>query len=118
MSPDRGPVPIRASLEKLLAELGSPEIDSMTMLVERWPEVVGERLAERIRASGGRVRYVEYPKEGHIGLVLALAAPLQGDIEVLDEIVAFIEALRVLGDMPTANPRPVFGGMEVGIGSG
>ena len=44
MSPDRGPVPIRASLEKLLSGLGSPEIDSMTMLVERWPEVVGERL--------------------------------------------------------------------------
>ena len=56
MSPDRGPVPIRASLEKLLAGLGSPEIDSMTMLVERWPEVVGERLAERIHAVAVRRR--------------------------------------------------------------
>ncbi len=56
MSPDRSPVPIRASLEKLLAGLGSPEIDSMTMLVERWPEVVGERLAERIQAVAVRRR--------------------------------------------------------------
>ena len=56
MSPDRGPAPIRASLEKLLAGLGSPEIDSMTMLVERWPEVVGERLAERIQAVAVRRR--------------------------------------------------------------
>lgn len=47
-------------------------------------------LADRIRAVGGRVRHVEYPREGHIGLLLALAAPFQGNISVLDEINAFL----------------------------
>jgi len=54
MSEERGPTPIRKSLERLLAGMGSPEIDSVATLMDRWPEVVGDRLSERIRAVAVR----------------------------------------------------------------
>jgi len=54
MPEDRGPTPIRRSLERLLAGMGSPEIDSMATLLDRWPEVVGESLAARIKAVAVR----------------------------------------------------------------
>jgi len=34
--------------------MGSPEIDSMATLLDRWPEVVGESLAARIKAVAVR----------------------------------------------------------------
>lgn len=49
-----GPVPLRRTLERLLAGLGAPDIDSTTLVVERWPEVVGEDLAARVRAVAVR----------------------------------------------------------------
>jgi len=54
MGEERGPTPIRKSLERLLAGMGSPEIDSVAALMDRWPEVVGDRLSERIRAVAVR----------------------------------------------------------------
>ena len=54
MGEERGPTPIRKSLERLLAGMGSPEIDSVVTLMDRWPEVVGDRLSERIRAVAVR----------------------------------------------------------------
>ena len=50
MKPDRGPVPIRRSLERLLAGMGAPQIDDTMTIIEQWPEIVGARLAERIEA--------------------------------------------------------------------
>jgi hypothetical protein len=47
-------MPIRRSLERLLAGMGSLEIDSMATLLDRWPEVVGDGLATRIRAVAVR----------------------------------------------------------------
>ncbi|MEC8947555.1 MAG: DUF721 domain-containing protein [Actinomycetota bacterium] len=49
-----GPVPLRQTLERLLAGLGAPDIDSTTLVVERWPEVVGEELATHVRAVAVR----------------------------------------------------------------
>ena len=48
MKPDRGPVPLRWSLERLLAGMGAPQIDDTMMIIDQWPEIVGARLAERI----------------------------------------------------------------------
>ena len=50
MSPENGPRPFRQGLERLLDGLGAPEIDAVSTLVERWPEVVGPELASRVRA--------------------------------------------------------------------
>jgi len=50
MKPDRGPVPLRRSLERLLAGMGAPKIDDTMMIIEQWPEIVGARLADRIEA--------------------------------------------------------------------
>ena len=49
-----GPVPLRRTLERLLAGLGAADIDSTTLIVERWPEVVGEDLAAHVRAVAVR----------------------------------------------------------------
>ena len=54
MSPDIGPQPIRRNLERLLDDLGAPEIDAVTTLIDRWPEVVGPELASRVRAVAVR----------------------------------------------------------------
>ncbi len=51
---DPGPVPIRASLERLMAGMGAPEIEATTSIVEAWPEIVGPELATRIEAVGVR----------------------------------------------------------------
>lgn len=48
--------------------------------------------ARRIEAAGGRVRTVTYAGLGHIGIVLALAAPFQAMAPVLDEADRFIAA--------------------------
>ncbi len=54
MSRASGPVPFRRTLERLLAGLGAPDIDSTTLVIERWPEVVGEELATHVRAVAVR----------------------------------------------------------------
>jgi len=41
-------------LERLLAGLGAPDVDSTTQIVERWSEVVGEELAAHVRAVAVR----------------------------------------------------------------
>ena len=50
MSSNTEPRPLRQSLERLLDGLGAPEIDAVATLVDRWPEVVGQELASRIKA--------------------------------------------------------------------
>jgi acetyl esterase/lipase len=50
-------------------------------------------LAERITAAGGTARAVVYPNVGHIGIVLALAAPLRDRDGIYGEIAAFIGGL-------------------------
>ncbi len=54
MKPERGPVPLRRSLERLLAGMGAPKIDDTMAIIDQWPEIVGERLAERIEAVAVR----------------------------------------------------------------
>jgi acetyl esterase/lipase len=54
--------------------------------------VNSEALAARVITSGGSARVVEYPDKGHIGIVLALAAPFRRPGGVLDETDRFIRA--------------------------
>ncbi len=54
MTPDRGPVPLRRSLERLLEGMGAPRIDDITTIIDQWSEIVGPRLAERIEAVAVR----------------------------------------------------------------
>ena len=50
MTPDTNPIPLRQSLEYLLAGLGAPQIDAVNTLIDRWQEVVGPELATQVRA--------------------------------------------------------------------
>ena len=54
MRDDPGPVPIRLSLERLMAGLGSPEIKATATIIERWPEIVGPELARGVVAVAVR----------------------------------------------------------------
>ena len=54
MNGDSGPLPLRQSLERLLNGLGAPEINAVTALIDRWPDVVGPELASRVRAVAVR----------------------------------------------------------------
>ncbi len=54
MSTENSPRPLKQGLERLLDGLGAPEIDAVTTLIERWPEVVGPELASRVRAVAVR----------------------------------------------------------------
>ena len=58
-------------------------------------------LAARVRAAGGRVTEIIYPKEGHRGIVVGLSAPFRSRGRVFDDVGAFI---RQTGDTPTALP--------------
>lgn len=49
-------------------------------------------LAARIIARGGDVEATYYPEMGHVGILLALAAPLRDGKPVLDRVVKFIDA--------------------------
>ena len=49
-------------------------------------------LAARIVARGGDVETTYYPEMGHVGILLALAAPLRDGKPVLDRVVQFINA--------------------------
>ena len=48
------PVPIRRTLERLMAGMGAPEIDATTTIVDAWPDIVGPQLASRIVAVAVR----------------------------------------------------------------
>ncbi len=54
MTTDRGPVPLRRSLERLLEGMGAPRIDDTKTIIEQWSEIVGPRLADRIEAVAVR----------------------------------------------------------------
>ena len=48
------------------------------------------RLAARIRERGGCARAIVYPGVGHIGIVVAMAAPALGIARVLDDLANFV----------------------------
>jgi acetyl esterase/lipase len=48
-----------------------------------------ERLAARIRARGGRVRLIAYPRVGHTKIIAALAAPLSWLLPVRRDVADF-----------------------------
>lgn len=50
-------------------------------------------LADRIWATGGYAKLVEYPEKGHIGLILAMAAPFRNDDGPLLDITRFLDAV-------------------------
>ena len=52
-----------------------------------------ERLAAKLRAAGGVVKEIAYAKLDHRSILGALAAPLRGMGPVLDDIVAFANAV-------------------------
>ena len=74
----RGPVPPRALLLH-------GALDSVV------PQSATADLATALRARGGAVSMVEYPLVGHLGIVLAYAAPLRWRARVLDRTVTFLE---------------------------
>jgi acetyl esterase/lipase len=49
-----------------------------------------ERLASKVRAHGGSVQVRTFGGMGHVGILTRLAAPLQGDGEVVQAIVRFV----------------------------
>jgi len=46
----RVPTPLRQSLERLMADMGAPEIDATTEIIKAWPELMGPELATRVQA--------------------------------------------------------------------
>jgi acetyl esterase/lipase len=50
-----------------------------------------DRLARAVAAAGGQARAQHYPRLGHVGIVLALAAPTRWIAPVLADVVAFIK---------------------------
>ncbi len=48
-------------------------------------------LAAKLTAAGASATVIQYPKLGHIGLVLALSKPFRGKAPVLDDSVAFLK---------------------------
>lgn len=53
-------------------------------------------LAARIVARGGSVETTYYPEMGHVGILLALAAPLRNGKPVLDRVAKFIDERAAL----------------------
>jgi acetyl esterase/lipase len=49
------------------------------------------RMADKLRSAGVPVELKLFPRVGHAGLVTAIARPLRGRADVLDEIVAFAD---------------------------
>jgi acetyl esterase/lipase len=47
------------------------------------------KLAARITAAGGEVRYIAYPHADHVAVVLALAFPFRWLAPVLDDVTTF-----------------------------
>ena len=51
------------------------------------------RLAEAVRAQGGRADLKTYPGVGHVALIADVAAPLQSKAtQVTEDVVAFIRS--------------------------
>ena len=50
-----------------------------------------QRLAEAMRAAGNEVELRLYPRQGHVGLLLALAEPFRRVFRVLDDTLGFLE---------------------------
>ena len=48
-----------------------------------------DELAEKIRAKGGEVQEIVYPKRAHVGVVLSLAAPFRWLAPTLDDVTKF-----------------------------
>jgi acetyl esterase/lipase len=48
-------------------------------------------LAARIRAAGGEVEYITYPKRGHASVVVALASPYHWLAPVLDDVTKYFK---------------------------
>ena len=49
--PDGGPRRIRSSLDRLLATMKAPPVDVLTIVFNRWVDVVGEDLAAHTRPT-------------------------------------------------------------------
>jgi acetyl esterase/lipase len=47
-------------------------------------------LAARVRAAGGVVKEITYPKAGHVSIVVDLASPFRGRSPVFQDVAAFI----------------------------
>jgi hypothetical protein len=53
-----GPRPLGEGLDRVLRGLGAPEASGVTLVFDRWDEVVGEAMASRtrpLRLDGGRL---------------------------------------------------------------
>ena len=61
-----------------------------------------EHLAEALAAAGNRVELEIYPGIGHVGLVIALAAPLRWLAPVLADVSAFLRATSTARERPEA----------------
>lgn len=96
-----GPVPLRRSIERLLAGMGAPEIDATSSILEAWPEIIGPELASRIVAVAVRgdelVVRVEDP---------AWASQLRWlERQLLDRIEALVGPGRITAVTARVAPR-------------
>ena len=64
------------------------------------------RLAARIRAAGGEVKYIRYRGLGHVGAVLSLACPFRWRASVLDDAAAFFRDAPATGGGGTTGVYP------------
>jgi dipeptidyl aminopeptidase/acylaminoacyl peptidase len=48
-------------------------------------------LGAAIKSAGQKVRVIEYPGIGHVGLILTVSKPLRWRASTLDDMVGFIE---------------------------
>ena len=88
------PLPVRAASQPINYITGN---EPPTLLLHGTTDTrVGihnsRNLATRIAERGGTAEVTFYPEMGHIGILLALAAPLRGSKPVLDRVAKFIDA--------------------------
>ena len=43
------PDPVKVSLDRVMRHLGSPTVETVTSVFDRWPDLVGEQVASRAR---------------------------------------------------------------------
>ena len=65
-----------------------------------------------VYAAGGEVRLIEYPDRGHVGVVLALAAPFRWLAPVLEDAARFVEEHSRSG--AGTDWTPAAGGQRIG----
>ncbi len=87
--------PRRTQVVRLVRPQAPPMLLAHGCADRRVLPINSQRLAEAMRAAGNEVELRLYPRQGHVGLLLALAEPFRRVFRVLDDTLGFLE--RVFG---------------------